>query len=655
MQRSISFDYRERLLPLLLILVGAGIITIALAANLLGISSQSSFSASQVSLALSGLVIMLAGIVQALSAERRYIGEWLLIGVGAIVVAFAADLLSVGNLPAFGIKQIMMISIALAVALIGVAPASDANQNYLSAWLKLLIINKESAAKFLGVVIQLGLLVLVVRQYELENQAFSHRILPLAFYGYIIHYFLPLRYRLPFFMLLSLAAILGIFGLSSGLWLIGTGLGLIAICHLPLHFSMRMVILLIAGAALAVLRTEWFVSPWPGVIWPILGSMFMFRLIIYIYDLKHGKESPTVSSTLSYFFLFPNLVFPFFPVVDYSTFRRTYYNDDRYRIYQKGLDWMFRGVVHLILYRAVNYYMVIAPEDVTNTSDLIRFMVSNFALYLRVSGQFHLIIGLLHLFGFNLPETHHLYFLASNFVDLWRRINIYWKDFMLKVFYYPTYFRIRHWGPTTSLIVATSFVFLATWFFHAYQWFWLRGTFLLTPQDVLFWFLLALLVIGNTLYEAKRGRKRTLGKRSRTFADVAVLALQTAGTFTLMIILWSLWTSDSISDWLSLLSVVEMTGGDMAGIIIFFLSIVVVFGAVIWLEEGARNFSGISSKQSTFIRSATVIGTLILMVYLIGNPVVYGQISGKPQELISDLTVARLSDRDAALPAKGLL
>jgi len=67
-------------------------------------------------------------------------------------------------------------------------------------------------------------------------------------------------------------------------------------------------------------------------------------------------------------------------------------------------------------------------------------MVSTFLLYLRISGQFHLVIGMLYLFGFRLPETHHRYLLASSFTDFWRRINIYWKDFMMKLVYYPSFF-----------------------------------------------------------------------------------------------------------------------------------------------------------------------------------------------------------------------
>ncbi|HJS17333.1 MAG TPA: hypothetical protein VJ785_01195, partial [Anaerolineales bacterium] len=488
-----------------------------------------------------------------------------------------------------------------------------------------------------------------IRTFHLENQAVYENFMLITFYGFLIHYFLPSQYRLPFFLFLSLAAIAGILGLVNGLWLIGFGLGLVGICHLPVSFNARVAILLVVGTLLVAIRAGWIQASWLDVIWPILASMFMFRLIIYVYDLKHGKSRPTFTSTLSYFFLLPNVVFPFFPVVDYSTFRRTYYNADQHQIYQSGVDWILRGVIQLILYRFVNYYLLIAPEEVSNTLDLVRFLITNFALYLRISGQFHLIIGILHLFGFNLPETHHLYFLASSFTDLWRRINIYWKDFMMKVFYYPTYFRIRQWGTNSSLIFATAFVFFLTWFFHAYQWFWLRGTFLFTVPDILFWLILACLVVINTLYEARRGRKRTLEQRSMTFRDVVGLTLRTAGTFSVITVLWSLWSSESIADWISLFSVVEPTMESVSVLVVSFLTINVVFGLVIWL--GSRTES--RTKAPDFFRTAATSGGTLLVLFFVGAPMVYSQIGGKAQELISDLTVNRLSDREAALLQRG--
>jgi dTDP-4-amino-4,6-dideoxygalactose transaminase len=75
---------------------------------------------------------------------------------------------------------------------------------------------------------------------------------------------------------------------------------------------------------------------------------------------------------------------------------------------------------------------------------------------------------LLHMFSFNLPETHHLYLLASSFTDFWRRINIYWKDFVMKLFFYPTHFALRKVGPIRAMSVATVVTFIATWLAVSY-------------------------------------------------------------------------------------------------------------------------------------------------------------------------------------------
>ena len=97
---------------------------------------------------------------------------------------------------------------------------------------------------------------------------------------------------------------------------------------------------MLAGGVLACQRAGSVPSPWSEAIWPILGSMFMFRLIVYFYDLRHDKAPATPARTLAYFFMLPNACFPLFPVVDYKSFRRNYYDDDAYRIYQTGVDWM---------------------------------------------------------------------------------------------------------------------------------------------------------------------------------------------------------------------------------------------------------------------------------------------------------------------------
>src|SRR5690606_6508697 len=111
-------------------------------------------------------------------------------------------------------------------------------------------------------------------------------------------------------------------------------------------------------------RADVISTPWLLAVWPVLGSMFMFRLCVYLYDLKHDKEPPNVARTLAYFFMLPNVCFPLFPVIDYKTFRRTYYNEDAHQIYQNGVVWMVRGIVQLIAYRVVYTHLTLAPSEV---------------------------------------------------------------------------------------------------------------------------------------------------------------------------------------------------------------------------------------------------------------------------------------------------
>src|SRR5688572_18585873 len=339
------------------------------------------------------------------------------------------------------------------------------------------------------VLIQLVLALFVIRQFQIESRTFF-QVMVLGTVAFVVHALLPLRFRLPFFAAVSLASILLALGLRDGVWLILLGLVLIAISRLPVRVIIRVVLLITVGVFFALSRVEWFTAPWSTAIWPILASMFMFRLALYLYALKHDKTPPTLSQTLAYFFMMPNVCFPLYPVVDYSTFTRTYYDRDAGPVYITGTRWIVRGIVHLILYRLVYLHVIVDPSAVFNLRDLVQFMLATFLLYLRVSGQFHIIAGVLHLYGFRLPETHHLYYLSSSFTDFWRRINIYWKDFMMKLVYYPCYFELRRRSGKFAMVMSTIVVFAATWMLHSYQWFWLRGGFPLTLQDAIFWTIL---------------------------------------------------------------------------------------------------------------------------------------------------------------------
>jgi D-alanyl-lipoteichoic acid acyltransferase DltB (MBOAT superfamily) len=646
-------DQRSRLFTLILLVAGVVVLAAVLAANLFTMGSLSALRTNQLSLALSGVALLVAATVSTSSASQRHLGAWVLVAVGVLAAALAANLLIVDNFPGPAFKQLMLASVVLGAVLTGAAPLAAATGKTAGEEAAGMTLDRVRMAKFAGLVLQLALLLLVARQFELENQALYAHVLPLVFYGFLIHYFLPLTYRLPFFILLSLVAFLGILGFANGLYLIGAGLVLIAICHLPLRFGARIAILLAAVAGVVLLRSEWFPTLLPGVIWPVLGSLFMFRLILYLYDLKHSKTPPSLQSALAYFFLLPNVVFLLFPVVDYGTFRRTYYNEEEHHIYQTGVKWMFWGIVHLLLYRFVNYYLVLAPQQVANAGDLIHYMAANFLLLLRVSGQFHLIVGILHLFGFNLPRTFRDYFVANSFTDFWRRANPYWRDLMVKICYYPVYFRLDRFGTMSRLALATVIVFIATWFFHAYQWYWLRGSFLLSGPDIAFWALFGVVVLINSLREAKHGRKRSLTRKSWTAGEAVTVSLQAMGTFWTIAILYSLWTSSSLAEWLGLWRVIFEPLDGIRSLVPLLLVVGGLSAGAIWVHLVRQDSVEKPLAQPAYFRAMAFNGFLILFLFLAGNPAVYAQVGREMPAPIADLRSSRLSSRDADLLLQG--
>lgn len=457
---------------------------------------------------------------------------------------------------------------------------------------------------YLLVALQCAAVLILVHRFRLENELFQ-QVVTIAMAGFLVHHWLPARLQMPFFVVLSLGSVAYFFGLEQRQWvpltslqrtgtLLGVGGAFIALCHVPVRYGLRVTLLIAAACGLAVFRAGWIHLGPLDAIWPVLGAMFMFRLLIYAYDIEHDEDRPTLWQTLAYFFLFPAVWLFVFPVIDLRTFRSTYFNDKPLTIYNKGVQWMFRGIVQLLLWRLVYYHFYLDPSRVLNGTDLMQYLVSNVALYLRVSGQFHFVIGVLHLFGFHLPETHRRYVLASSFTDYWRRINIYWKDFITRLVYYPLVLRLKTWTPTSKVLLATACAFVATWFLHAYQWFWLRGTFPLEPKDVVFWGAFGLVVSLNSIRELSRGRKRSLSRPVATWRDNVKLGLRTAGTFLVLLVLWSIWSCDTVGQWIDIWKL-----ADASTVLWSLLLLLVIASAAILIEGPATPWAARGQANQT--------------------------------------------------------
>ena len=491
---------------------------------------------------------------------------------------------------------------------------------------------------------QLALALLVIYLYQIEGAAFL-RLFALACAGFLINLAIPIRYRLPFFAVLSLGGIFTVFGAADGAWLVAAGTLLIALCHLPVPFAVRVALILCVALLLAVSRGGLLAAPWSGAVWPILGSMFMFRLVLYLMAVRAGQTPRSPWSALAYFFMLPNLVFPLYPVIDYQTFRRTHYDKDEWPIYEQGLLWISRGLVHLCLYRFVYHSVLNDPVDVVRLGDLVQFMVGTFLLYLRVSGQFHLIVGILHLFGFRLPETHKRYYLAHSYVDLWRRINIYWTDFMMKTVFYPAYFRVKRFGPVVALAIATSAVFVTTWILHSYQWFWLRGGFPLTAQDTLFWGILGALVLRGAIKELKTVRK---ARPQRTGWDWK-LGLKSVVTFFSFCFLWSLWSTESVTQWVWMLGAAADV--DAKGIVLLAAT-----AGIVWYFGGREGEVKRGERprwaQLVFAPATRTLGALGALL-LAAHPGIQASTAPRVAEGLRSMQMTGLNARDAAVQHRG--
>ncbi|MCB9301015.1 MAG: hypothetical protein H6566_10235 [Lewinellaceae bacterium] len=424
------------------------------------------------------------------------------------------------------------------------------------------------------ILLSLCLISLAIYGFHLEQDIRLVQLMPFVAVGFAANALLPGPWRLPFLFLINLAAIFILLGIWDGALLAGIGLLLFYLANLPIAVKYRIGIVLLAGVVLAALRAEWLPFIQSKAVLAILGSMFMFRMIVYLYEMQFEKQPAGFWKKLNYFFLLPNLVFVIFPVVDYSTFVRNYYSRPAYETYRRGVLMMANGVFHLLLYRLIYYYLLPTPGEVQDIYGLLQYMAASYALIVRLAGIFHFSAGVICLFGFHLPPTFDHYFFANSFSDLWRRINIYWRDFVTKVFYFPIYFRLKRYGATFGLALSVLLVFFINWFLHGYQWFWIRGAFPLTIQDAVFWGVFGVLVAANSVIQSKRK-----SNQPRPGAFSAFYALRNAfkvlGIFTFMIVLWSFWTSQSIADWWAMVGKARSAGikdGLVIGLGVFILA-----------------------------------------------------------------------------------
>lgn len=322
----------------------------------------------------------------------------------------------------------------------------------------------------------------------------------------------------------------------------------------------------------------------------LFGSVFlMMRYIYLLYELNYFKSKPDFISRLAYLFLFPNACFPLFPILDPKVFSSRFYAVPSQDSLKQGLVWITRGILHTLIYRCIYLYLTPSPYEIEGFWKLLLFVFSGYSLILRLSGLFYISLGFLCIFGFDLPAIFDNYFFASGFTDMWRRINLYWRSFITRVFYYPLLFKLKKWPLKKTVVIATLFIFLCTWFLHSWQWFWIKGKYSFSLNDVLFWSFLGIVISMDSYFllnefdkskNKKEGRFGFIKKGSKVIFMLITISF-----------LWTFWTCNSITEWCYLLTFMKTA---------FTKDVLIFVGALIFLIAAASAIRYLYDRKKWF-------------------------------------------------------
>ncbi|MFT3775352.1 MAG: hypothetical protein QM820_59145 [Minicystis sp.] len=372
------------------------------------------------------------------------------------------------------------------------------------------------------------MLVITAVCWQLQPSFFS--IAAVATASFALHYWVPFRFKEQAWFVMAIAG--GAFvagspggvapgGLIAAAEAMGVTLVLaliiFAIVSLPIAYAIRA--LLVAGIFGVIL--------WLGghhrhalhlndAFYRVFGSVFMFHVFLYMHEARRFRGRPSLREFFRYFFMLPSfrLTLPF---VDFQRIGQSYYQRDIHVVAQQGIWWIARGGVQYAIYLFASSHIWFARtvHDVRTPRMVVTHLLLAYCLYLRTSGLIHAFLGTMHLFGYDLPEGYRWYWFSHRPMDFWRRCNIYWKDAMTKIAYYPVYFALRKRSDAAAKIIAMLVTFALSWILHLWRLSWLSGLkmsmvgFLLTlPTENAHWLIFGLIATIDLVLEIRAEGKK---------------------------------------------------------------------------------------------------------------------------------------------------
>jgi len=423
------------------------------------------------------------------------------------------------------------------------------------------------------------------------------KLLLIVLGGYVINIFLANRFKNILLAALSILAAFVVLNPLNVLILYALGILIFGVAELKVDKKAKLLCLLSLAIVLTFVRSNFSFDFIQGRTWVILASIFIFRTIIYFKQDESKNQQTPLLKKFNYFFLFPNLFAPLFPIVDYKDYHKDVDDSEIYSIQLDGINLVCLGVLQLLVYRVLYTYFLPSLGEINNVQSLIIYITVNYLLVFRLMGMLNISVGVIRMFGFKLPEIFNNIFIATCVSDFFRRLNIYWKEFLLNHFYYPIYFKYRKSGMFKALAISSVLTFIFNWFFHAYQWFWILGTSPIRWTDTIFWSAFSIVAIIEMLYQAKNPVK----KRNQVL-QLILWPLKVMLTFAFISIIWSLWTSPSVSFWIQTVSN-GLKGDEQNYTFIFFVFVISYLSGLVFKKYLDEGFESLFTKRRFLYRS----------------------------------------------------
>jgi len=144
-----------------------------------------------------------------------------------------------------------------------------------------------------------------------------------------------------------------------------------------------------------------------------------------------------------------------------------------------------------------------------------------------------------------------------------------------------------------------------------------------TWTDALFWATLGLLVLVNSLWELKRNRKRKLARGSYSPKEAVGVTLRTALTFSLITVLWSLWSTPNLKLWFHIWSLADLNTLAWGCATVACVMAATVLFEIMPVREGGRtekSMSGLFARTAGLprdaLKCAVALSIILMATYL---------------------------------------